>query len=404
MEQPTETLTIRYRYRLRVTPGQVAQLQAVFDANRVVWNTALGRWSDLWSHERLSYSTVDMCRELTDWRSRFEWLAEQPVVPQQQVIRNLGQSIAAFFDKKNPGRRPRFKKKGTCTSARWTLNGFSLKNARLSVIVAGGRIPLRMVWSRPLPSVPKSVTVYRDPVGHWWASFVVRIEAEELPASGMVTGLDVGLTTYATTEFADADVANPRFARNAAKALARSQRNLARKQKGSNGRAKARTRVAKVHAKVANQRRDFAQKEARKLARRFDRIGAENLRIKNMVRNRHLARSIGDAGWGDFLSTLEWQARKAGREVVRLDPRNTTQNCSGCGTKAKCRLGLADRTFRCDECGLVLDRDRNAARNLNPGWAVPGIGVDGSKTLVPAGTEAARAMESEVVRAAKVLC
>jgi len=185
-------------------------------------------------------------------------------------------------------------------------------------------------------------------------------------------------------------VPNPRFARQAAKALARSQRNVARKQKGSRNRAKANTVVAKVHARVANQRRDWQHKQARTLARRFDRIGVEDLRVSGMVRNRHLARAISDAGWRQFIDVLAWQARKAGHETVRLDPRNTTQTCSGCGAKAKHRLGLAERIFACTECGLVEDRDRNAARNLNPNRRdKPGGGVDGDKTLVPAGTEAA---------------
>lgn len=374
----------RYRYRLRVSPRQANQLQAVFDANRFVWNMALGRWTDLWRFEGLHLSTVDMCRELTDWRSRFDWLAEQPCTPQQQVIRDLGRAIAAYFDRTSPSQRPRFKRKATSNSARWTATGFGLQGNRLHVAVAGSRIPLRVVWSRPLPSVPRSVTVYRDAAGRWWASFVVRIEAEDICPSGRSTGIDVGLTTYATTEFPNADVPNPRFARQAAKALARSQRNLARKQAGSNNRAKARKQTARLHASVRAQRRDFAQKQARTLVRSFDRIGIEDLRVKNMARNRRLARAISDAGWADFLAALEWQARKAGREVVRLNPCGTSQHCSDCGTKAKSPLGLADRTFVCGNCGLVIDRDRNAAHNLNPdrwGKAVRvGQGVDGSKT------------------------
>lgn len=380
----------RYRYRLRVTPGHGHQLQKVFDSCRFVWNTALGRWTDLWRHEHTGLSAVEMQAELTDWRSRFEWLAAVPVTPQQQTIRDLGTSIAAFFDKSNPAGRPRFKKKGTVSSARWTTRGFSLVGDRLAVAVAGGRVRLRVVWSRPLPSPPTSVTVYRDAAGRWWASFVVRVEADVAGLSGQVTGLDVGLTTFATTEFADADVANPRFARAAAKALARSQRNLTRKKNGSANRAKAKVAVARVHARTAAQRGDWTHKQTRTLARRFDRIGVEDLRVANMLANRHLARAISDAGWRQFVAALEWQAAKAGHEVVRINPRNTTQTCSGCGTKAKSPLGLADRLFACTNCGLVLCRDRNAARNLNPNRQdKTGVGVDGSKTKVPAGTLAA---------------
>jgi putative transposase len=383
----------RYTYRLRVTPAQARSLQEVFDSCRFVWNTSLGRWRDLWRYEGLSLSWVETAAELTDWRSRFDWLAAVPVTPQQQVIRDLGKAIRAFFGPKNPAGRPRFKKKGSHSTASWNANGFALREGRLSVAVRAGRTDLRVVWSRDLPTAPKSVTVYRDAAGRWWASFVVRVEAEDIGVTKESTGLDVGLTTFATTEFPGADVSNPRFARQAAKALARSHHNLSRKKKGSSNRSRAKTTTAKVYAHTTNQRKDWQHKEARKLARRFDRIGVEDLRIKNMVRNRHLARAISDAGWGDFLAVLAWQARKAGHEVVRLDPRNTSQTCSGCGAKAKHHLGLADRTFLCEECGLVEDRDRNAARNLNPDrWDKSvrvGQGVDGRKTLVPAGTEAA---------------
>jgi putative transposase len=383
----------RYTYRLRVTPAQARSLQEVFDSCRFVWNTSLGRWRDLWRYEGLSLSWVETAAELTDWRSRFDWLAAVPVTPQQQVIRDLGKAIRAFFDPKNPAGRPRFKKKGSHSTASWNANGFALREGRLSVAVRAGRTDLRVVWSRDVPTAPKSVTVHRDAAGRWWASFVVRVEAEDIGVTKESTGLDVGLTTFATTEFPGADVSNPRFARQAAKALARSHHNLSRKKKGSSNRSRAKTTTAKVYAHTTNQRKDWQHKEARKLARRFDRIGVEDLRIKNMVRNRHLARAISDAGWGDFLAVLAWQARKAGHEVVRLDPRNTSQTCSGCGAKAKHHLGLADRTFLCEECGLVEDRDRNAARNLNPDrWDKSvrvGQGVDGRKTLVPAGTLAA---------------
>jgi putative transposase len=336
-----------------------------------------------------------MHAELTVWRSRIDWLRAVPVTPQQQILIDLGRSIRAFFDKKNPARRPKFKKKGTHSSARWTLRGFSLRGDRLCVAVAGGRVSLRVVWSRALPSQPRSVTIYRDSAGRWWASFVVRVDPEKIGHTGQTTGLDLGLTTFAVTEFPDADVPTPGFARRAAKAVARSQRNMARKEKGKKNRLKAKRQAAKLHAKVAAQRADFMHKEARTLARRFDAIGVEDLQIKNMLANRHLARSISDAGWGQFLATLNWHARKCGHAVVRLDPRNTTQTCSKCGVKAKQRLELADRIFACDECGLVDGRDRNAARNLNPNrQGKTGEGVDGVKTRVPAGTLAARAPES----------
>lgn len=261
----------------------------------------------------------------------------------------------------------------------------------MEVATSAGRIPLNVVLSRDLPSDPGMVTVFRDAAQRWWASFTCEVDVPYGPATfEHATGLDMGLTTFATTEFPDADIENPRFARSAAKALARSQLNMARKKKGSKNRAKARVATAKVSAKVANQRKDWRNKQTRTLAQRFDRIGVEDLKIKNMQRRGNgrrkagLNRSIADAGWGDFIRTLDWQCRKAGHEMTRINPRNTTQNCSACGTKAKPRIELSDRIFRCHNCGHTEDRDRNAARNLNPNRldcsVRVGKGDDGHKT------------------------
>lgn len=405
------TVEASYRYRLRVSNLQAVLLGAVFDACRFVWNQALGRWGDLWRHERMSLGYADADCELTDWRSRFEWLAEQPSVPEQQILRDLYRAIAAFYDKANPAGRPRFKsRKSGFATARWTRRGFAVSGSglgrpgdRLQVATAAGRIGLRVVWSRPLPSAPTSVTIYRDVAGRWWASFVVRVEVPAQPLAPTVwaTGLDLGLTTFATTCDADTDVPNPRLARPQAKALARSQRRLTRTQHGSANRAKARRRRARIEAKTAAQRADFHHTAARGLVGAYDRIGVEDLAIKHLSRRGRgrrktgLNRSIADAGWARFLRVLTWQATKAGKQVIVLPREGSTQQCSGCGAKAKPRLDLSDRVFSCLQCGLVLTRDRNAAYNLHPDHprnhrlGCTGAGDDGTKTSVPAGTEAA---------------
>lgn len=407
----------RYRYRLRVRPDEARALKGVFDSCRFVWNQALGRWGDLWRHEQLPFSYKDMGAELTDWRSAFEWLAASPSVPQQQVLRDLHKSISAFFDTSKGAGRPRFKRRrDNYTTARWTKNGFKVSGTglggpadRLEVAVGRRRLALRVVWSRPLPTEPSSVTVSKDAAGHYWASFVVRVHVADVASSstGRTTGLDVGLSTFATTEHEASDIANPRFARRSAKALARSQRNVASKERGSKNRQRAKKRAARVAAKVANERRDFAHKAARGLLASYDTIGVEDLRVNNMMakgkgRSKSgLNRSIADAGWSQFRAVLQWQATKAGKQIVVLAAKDTTQTCSCCGTKAKPRIELSERVFRCRACGLVLGRDRNSARNLNPirfgvsaggsepvDTAVP-VGDDGKKTKIPAGTLAA---------------
>jgi putative transposase len=357
-------------------------LQQVFDADGMVWNTALGRWADMWRYEdrtRLTY--VDAAAELTDWRSRYVWLAAQPVDPQQQTLRDLFHAISAFKDTNNPAARPWFKaRKAGYATARWTKNSFAVLDGRLEVATSAGRISLRIVWSRDLRSEPGMATIRRDRAGRWWVSLTVQVELPDADPRGQSTGLDLGLTTFATTEFADADM-------------------LARKQIGSRNRTRTKTRVAKLHAKVADQRRDFAHKQARKLARRFGRVGVEDLRIKNISRRGKdrrkvgLNRSIADAAWSNLVCLLESHAIKCGHEIARLPARDTTQTCSRCGVKANPRLELSDRVFRCSRCPMVQARDRNPARNLNPDrwdksvWV--GKGVDGAKPSGSADPEAA---------------
>ena len=320
---------VRYNYRLRVNRRELILLQGVFDACRAVWNRALGDWTDRWKAERHPVSYAEASEALTQRREAFDWLRAQPQNPQEQVGRDLYRAIGAFLDKANPAGRPKFKsKRRGYATARWTRNGFRVSGTgrgfagdRLCVTTAEGRLPLRVVWSRPLPSVPSTVTVYRDRAGRWWASFVVRREVPDhgVVTAGVGTGLDVGLSVFATTEDPSTDVPNPRYARQAAKARARSQRNVARKDKGSANRARARRRLARVEAKVAAQRDDFHHKAARSLVSSYDVIGVEKVSVKAMAargrgrRKAGLNRSIADAGWSHVVRlTL---ARRVRREM-----------------------------------------------------------------------------------------
>jgi putative transposase len=361
---------IRYRYRLQVSSAQEALLQEVFDSCRFVWNQALGRWGDLWRQERISLSYVAACKELTDWRSRFEWLAEQPSTPQQQVLRDLYRAIAAFFNKSNPVGRPRFKsRKARYATARWTKCGFAVSGSglglpddRLEVGTSAGRIRLRVVWSRPLPSPPSSATVYRDPAGRWWASFVVRIEApaQPLPLTGQATGLDLGLATFATTCDAESDIPNPRLARAQAQALARSQRKSARTRQGSAHRARARRCRARIEAKTAAQRVDFHHKAARGLVGAYDRIGVENLAIRRCFPGGAPPRI----------------ARRVGRT-----PSPTWNSRIGCSLARTADLSWHGTATQPATCTRTIPGIT--------GWAVPVRAMTARRPLVPAGTEAA---------------
>lgn len=390
------TVVCRYRYRLRVTPARQRRLWSVFHSCRFVWNQALGRWNDLWAHEQVSMSNKAMHAELTDWRGRYDWLAEVPVTPQQQTINDLGRAISAFFDKANPARRPNYRKKGTVSSARWTQRGFAVtgtglgrRGDRLAVALTGGRVELPVVWSRPLPSPPKSVTVSVDPEGHWWASFTVEVPVEHVEVPPADSGVDLGLTRLAVTVDPSADIPNPRFSKTERRQLARVDARAGRSRRDhSTTSAKARLRRAKAHGKLARRRADHHHRTARAVARSFNEIGVEDLRVKNLMANKKLARHIADAAWRTWLNNLEHQRRKIGRTVEVFAAAGTTQTCSDCGEKANPRLELGDRVFNCRQCGMVRDRDLNAALNLTPGRVRPHQGgpPDGQEPrLVPTG-------------------
>ena len=182
-----------------------------------------------------------------------------------------------------------------------------------------------------------------------------------MPVSDRTVGIDVGLESFAVTSDGEY-IENPRYLREAETVFRVSQRSVSRKKKGSSNRRKAVKLLAKNHIKVKRQRADFAHKVADNLVKNYGRIAVEDLRIKNMVRNHHLARSISDAGWGQFVSILSYKAEYAGREFVQVNPNGTSQICSGCGATVK--KSLSTRVHNCPACGLSLNRDFNAALNI----------------------------------------
>jgi putative transposase len=205
------------------------------------------------------------------------------------------------------------------------------------------------------------VTISREADGWYACISCAEVPTQPLSATGQETGIDLGLEAFAT--LADGTrIANPRHYRRAEKRLAKAQRRVSRRKKGSKRREQAVRLLAKAHQKVKRQRRDFHHKTARTLVRQFDTIYHEDLRVANMLRNHHLAKSIADAGWSQFLSSLSAKAACAGREVVAVDPAFTSQLCSGCG--ALVQKGLSVRWHACPVCGLSLHRDHNSAKTI----------------------------------------
>jgi putative transposase len=219
-------------------------------------------------------------------------------------------------------------------------------------------------WSRPLEGTPKTVTIAKEADG-WYVCFsCADVPIQPLPSTGRETGIDVGLKVFLITAEGKI-VENPRHYRRAEKKLAKAQRRVSRRKKGSKRRRKAVGHLQRAHQTVQRQRADFHHKTALALLTDYDTIYLEDLRVANLVRNKHLATSISDAGWAAFRSILEAKAACAGRRVVAVPAQYTSQDCSGCGERVPKSLSV--RTHVCTSCGLVLGRDENAARNIQ--WA-----------------------------------
>jgi putative transposase len=263
------------------------------------------------------------------------WLAEVASVPLVQACQDARRAYRNWFSSLSGARKGRKvghpvpRRKHGRQSIRLTRNGFALHGNRLYVAKVGN---LEVSWSRPLPSLPSSVTVIKEPDGRYYASFVVQRTATPLPATQHEVGIDLGLASLAVTSDGTV-IANPRFLQAKQRKLARAQRSLCRKQKGSANRAKARHRVAVVHRKVRETRLDHAHKVALRLIRDNQAVYAEHLCVSGLARTR-IARSVADAGWSQLLRLIEEKAAQYGREfhrIGRFEP--TSQVCSGCGVK-----------------------------------------------------------------------
>ncbi|MCX4616039.1 transposase [Streptomyces mirabilis] len=353
-----------FKYRFCPTDAQAAELSRTFGCVRKVYNMALAARTEAWviRQERVNYNATSAM--LTAWKETEElaYLNEVSSVPLQQALRHLQTAFTHFFGKR--ARYPRFKsRKKSRKSAEYTTSAFRFRDGELRL--AKMSEPLAVVWSRPLPEgvSPSTVTVSQDAAGRWFVSMLCDDPGvKPLPARGNAVGIDAGLGHLLTLSTGE-KIANPRHERRDRAALAREQRRLAKKEKGSANRARARLKVAKIHARIADRRRDTLHKITTRLVRENQMIVIEDLTVRNMVKSHRLARAISDAAWSEFRSMLEYKAQWYGREVIAVDrwfP--SSRRCSACGTLREA-MPLNVRTWTCD-CGTTHDRDVNAAHNL----------------------------------------
>ena len=336
-------------YKLRPSPTQAALFAETLETCRRLYNHALAERKAAFIQHNLTLSFAQQSASLPLLKQSWQHLKRVHSQVLQDVLHHLQHAFDAFFGRLKAGETPgypRFRGRGwydTFTYRQWG-NGVTFERGRLVLSKIGA---LRVVRDRPLKGRPKTCSIVRKADG-WYAHIVCDLAPERLRATGKAVGIDVGLESFATLSDGR-QVANPGHYRRAERKLKQAQRRLSRRVKGSNRRRKARELLAKAHLTVARARRDFAHKTARLLVEQYDTIVVERLNIRTMLKNHRLAKSIADAGWGQFVEVLRAKAESAGRVVVAVDPRETSQECSGCGRNVP--KELSERWHSCPYCG-----------------------------------------------------
>ena len=351
-----------YKYRFYPTPQQAGLLSRTFGSVRYVYNRALAERSRAWTQEQRRVTFAETCRMLTGWKNDPEtaWLYEVSNVALQQGLQHLQNAYVNFWAKR--ARYPTFKsRRRSRASATFTTSGFRYRDGQ--VWLAKMPAPLDIRWSRPLPdgAEPSTVTVSRDAAGRWHISILAECPIEALPPAASAVGIDAGITSLVTLSTGE-KVTNPRHERRDRARLAKAQRALSRKQKGSANRARARVKVARVHARITGRRRDHLHKLSTRIIRENQTVIIEDLPVRNMVRNHSLARAISDASWAQLRRQLEYKAGWYGRTVIAVDRfYPSSKTCSVCGV-ITATMPLNVREWTCAACGARHDRDVNAAK------------------------------------------
>jgi putative transposase len=354
-------------------------LTRTFGCVRVVWNRTLAECHRLHHTEgkSLSYAASDAALTAMKKDPDLAFLSEVSSVPLQQALRHQDKAFNTFFARR--ARYPRFKSRRSRQSAHYTRSAFTIRGGELRL--AKTSAPLSFVWSWPDVNVtslnPAMVIVSREADGRWYVTFTIdTADPDLLPEAGNAVGIDLGVKDFAVTSDGER-ITNPRHLERKARNLARYQRRMARCQRGSANRVKAKAKVARAHRKVRNARQDFMHRASTRLVRSVGTIVIEDLAVKNMVRNRHLARVISDCGWGEFRRQLEYKCERAGRELIVIDRwYPSSKTCLTCG-HLLAELSLSTRYWTCPSCGSRHERDINAAKNiLAAGLAVSACGAD----------------------------
>ncbi len=380
------------RYRLLPTPAQQAVLRDHCAHARYVWNLAVEQHAHWHPGRQGAPGYLEQCRQLTAARAEHQWLAAGSQTVQQQALRDFARAMAAFFDPGNPARRPSWRKAGRHEGFRivgrgrqWEVRRVSRKVGQVWVPKAGW---VRFRWSRAVPPGVKSYRVTMDRAGRWHVAFAAVPDPVPAPGNGQVVGIDRGVAVSAALSTGEL-LHCPALTGRERKRLRRLQRRLARATRGSNRRGRVRHAIARLRARETDRRKDWAEKTSTDIARRFDVIRVENLKIGNMTRSAKgtpenpgrnvrakagLNRGILGSGWGLLVRRLE---DKAPGRVEKVKPHDTSQRCSACGQVDR-DSRESQAVFRCTACGFAGNADVNAAINIAAGHAVTARGGDGA--------------------------
>ena len=353
-----------YKYRIYPNKEQEIYLQKTFGCARFIYNQMLS--DRIKSYEENKDLDIKQVKYPTpaQYKKEFEWLKEVDSLALANAQMNLDKSYKNFFRDKSIG-FPKFKSKKNNHKSYTTNN----QNGTIYIDNNKIKIPklktmIKIKQHREFIGLIKSCTISQNPSGKYYISILVDTENYQLPKLDSKIGIDLGIKEFAITS--DGEIfSNPKWMNKLEKRLAKLQKDLSRKQKGSNNRKKARLKVSKLHEKIANQRKDYLHKISHHIISENQVIVIEDLKVSNMIKNHKLAKSIANVSWFEFRRQLEYKANWYGRELI-IAPTNyaSSQLCSNCGNKSSQTKDLSCRTYICPICGMIMDRDINASKNL----------------------------------------
>lgn len=354
-------MNLMYKFRLYPNKRQIKILEEHFELCRQTYNWLLLHCRETYKKSKKNPTQFNMQNLLVPFKIQRNELNQIYSQVLQNVAKRIKNAYKGFYARRKAGLKaglPRFKKYGRYKSLTYPQFGFKIDGNKLKLSKIGN---IRIKQHREIQGKIKTLTVKRTASGRWFACFSCIVEGRHVEKSFKEVGIDVGLESFAVLSDGTT-IENPRYYRKEKQRLARLQRRLSRKKKGSRNRNKARVKVARLHEKIRNKRLNFLHKASRQIADKYETVYVEDLIISNMMRNHRLAKSISDASWNKFTQMITYKESQSGGRIIKVNPRNTSQICSQCGELVE--KTLSERIHECPHCGVVLDRDLNASRNI----------------------------------------